>query len=65
MAFFQRDVFPESFNSETMGSGTVRIRMVLDCDEKTIDLLVPNWRLTPGIQSVIVTPEGERALAKP
>jgi len=64
MTFFQRNVFPDLLNCETVGCESVRIHMVLDCDEQSISLLVPNWKRTPGIQSVVVTPQGQGELAK-
>jgi hypothetical protein len=53
---FSRGIFPEQFGSETMGTGTVRIRLALECDEKTIAALVVFWEKILQVQSVVVTP---------
>ena len=57
--YAQHMIFRDKFCAETVGVGTVQIRLVVDCDERTIAELVSDWKMTTGVQAVVMPPRGE------
>ncbi|SDS05030.1 hypothetical protein [Opitutus sp. GAS368] len=53
---FFRALFPEFFSSEAMGAHTVRLRIELDCDERTMLGLREYWEVILRVQAVVTTP---------
>jgi hypothetical protein len=56
---YYRGILPDAFHSETMGSGTVRIRVEMECDAQVLDRLLAYWKSLHGVQSIVATPLGE------
>lgn len=53
---FHRGIFPGFLSCEAMGMESARIRLEIDCDEKTIKALAVYWEQTLRITMAIVTP---------
>ena len=64
-----RGFSPDQLHSETMGAGTVRIRLEVECDEWRLRRLLMHWEKIIGVQSVVADPggwdRGDRAGRRP
>jgi hypothetical protein len=64
---YWQGVFPELLHADTMGSGTLRIRLEVECDEWRLRRLLAHWEKIVGVQAVVATPleDGELAAVRP
>ena len=52
---YWQGVFPDLLHAETMGTGTVRIRLEVECDEWRLCRLRMHWERIVGVQAVVAT----------
>ncbi len=53
---YWQGVFPDLLHAETMGAGTVRVRLEVECDEWRLCRLRMHWERIVGVQTVVATP---------
>ena len=53
---YWRGVEPELLQCKAVGSGTIQVRVVVECDAWNFQCLVVQWEAIDGVQSVVTRP---------
>jgi acetolactate synthase regulatory subunit len=62
---YWQGVEPDMLQCQTMGSGTVQIRVIVECDAWNFQCLVVQWEVIAGVQSLVTLPLDDNGTSLP